>query len=193
MNKPELREVDALLVGFDNVNGDITTLIVGRKRPNQSIDIINALQGDEAKELYERLVKPKKGGVRMRTKIKNVIFNDPATIVFWQDGTKTVVKCHDGAFDPEKGLAMAISKKALGNKYDYYEEFEKWLPNKKEFDDVGSALRRLSDALRSIDLSGCIPKRIFPSCDVTPNTKESDDVTRWDYIKLAEEDKNADI
>lgn len=60
--------------------------------------------------------------------------------------------------------------------------------------DVGSALRRLSDALRSIDLSGYIPKRIFPSCDVTPNTKESDDdVTRWDYIKLAEEDKNADI
>lgn len=25
--------------------------------------------------------------------IKNVIFNDPATIVFWKDGTKTVVKC----------------------------------------------------------------------------------------------------
>ena len=61
MNKPELREFDALLVGFDNVNGDITTLIVGRKRPNQSINIINALQGDEAKELYERLVTPKKG------------------------------------------------------------------------------------------------------------------------------------
>ena len=61
MNKPELREIDALLVGFDNVNGDIITLIVGRKRPNQSIDIINALQGDEAKELYKRLITPKKG------------------------------------------------------------------------------------------------------------------------------------
>ena len=61
MNKPELREIDALLVGFDNANGDITTLIVGRKRPNQSIDIINALRGDEAKELYERLITPKKG------------------------------------------------------------------------------------------------------------------------------------
>ena len=45
--------------------------------------------------------------------IKNVIFNDPATIVFWKDGTKTVVKCQDGdEFDPEKGLAMAIAKKA---------------------------------------------------------------------------------
>lgn len=48
-------------------------------------------------------------------KIKNVIFNDPATIVFWNDGTKTVVKCgKDDAFDPEKGLAMAISKYFFG-------------------------------------------------------------------------------
>lgn len=60
--------------------------------------------------------------------IKKVIFNDPATIVFWNDGTKTVVKAHDEEFDPEKGLAMAISKKLLGNKGNYYNEFKKWLP-----------------------------------------------------------------
>ena len=35
--------------------------------------------------------------------IKNVIFNDPATIVFWNDDTKTVVKAQSAeAFDPEK-------------------------------------------------------------------------------------------
>lgn len=46
--------------------------------------------------------------------IKKVIFNDPATIVFWKDGTKTIVKCQEGAeFDPEKGLAMAISRHYL--------------------------------------------------------------------------------
>lgn len=60
--------------------------------------------------------------------IKDVIFNDPATIVFWEDGTKTVVKTQDGdEYDPEKGLAMAISKKALGNKHEYYNVFKKWL------------------------------------------------------------------
>ena len=65
--------------------------------------------------------------------IKNVIFNDPATIVFWEDGTKTVVKCQDGdEFDPEKGLAMAIVKKAYGNKGSYCNKLKKWLP-KKEF------------------------------------------------------------
>lgn len=59
--------------------------------------------------------------------IKNVIFNEPATIVFWADGTKTVVKCQEGdIFDPEKGLTMAITKKALGNKGSYYNEIGMW-------------------------------------------------------------------
>lgn len=69
-------------------------------------------------------------------KIKNVIFNDPATIVFWTDGTKTVVKAQDDdAFDPEKGLAMAISKKALGNKGNYCNELKKWLPKEEPVSD----------------------------------------------------------
>ena len=64
--------------------------------------------------------------------IRNVIFNDPATIVFWNDGTKTVVKAENEPFDPEKGLAMAISKKVLGNQGNYYEIFKKWLPEKED-------------------------------------------------------------
>ena len=60
--------------------------------------------------------------------IKNVVFNPPATIVFWTDNSKTVVKAENEIFDPEKGLAMAIAKKALGNKGNYYETFKKWLP-----------------------------------------------------------------
>lgn len=60
-------------------------------------------------------------------KIKNVIFSDPATIVFWADGSKTVVKATNEKFDPEKGLAMAISKRALGDKHDYYNVFLKHL------------------------------------------------------------------
>lgn len=59
--------------------------------------------------------------------IKNVIFNPPATIVFWDDGTKTVVKAQNGEhFDPEKGLSMAIAKKHFGNKGHYFEEIKKW-------------------------------------------------------------------
>ena len=71
------------------------------------------------------------GIVNNNPSIKNVIFNDPATIVFWDDGTKTVVKAEGESFDPEKGLAMAISKKVLGNQGNYYNEFKKWLPKEK--------------------------------------------------------------
>lgn len=60
-------------------------------------------------------------------KIKRVIFNDPATIVFWGDNTKTIVKAENETFDAEKGLAMAIAKKALGNKGNYYDELKKYL------------------------------------------------------------------
>ena len=68
---------------------------------------------------------------KKKPKITKVIFNDPATIVFWLDGTKTVVKCDDKErYDPEKGLAMAISKKALGNQGNYYNEFKRWMPDK---------------------------------------------------------------
>ena len=67
--------------------------------------------------------------------IKDVIYNDPATIVLWMDGTKTVVKCSDyDIYDPEKGLAMAIAKKTLGNQSNYYETFKRWLPEEDELD-----------------------------------------------------------
>lgn len=66
---------------------------------------------------------------QMMFKIKKVIFNNPATIVFWADGTKTVVKAENEHFDPEKGLAMAIAKKAFGNKGSYFNKIKEWTEN----------------------------------------------------------------
>ncbi len=51
--------------------------------------------------------------------IKQVIFNNPATIVMWKDGTKTIVKTHNEEFDEEKGLAMAYLKKVFGGRNQY--------------------------------------------------------------------------
>lgn len=86
--------------------------------------------------------------------IDNVIFNDPATIIFWKDGTKTVVKSQEGeTYDPEKGLAMAISKKALGNKREYYNVFKKWLkkynPSSRTLVlNVGDAAKGFADGIK---------------------------------------------
>ena len=44
--------------------------------------------------------------------IDRVIFNKPATIVLWKDGTKTVVKCQKGDhYNKETGLALCCLKK----------------------------------------------------------------------------------
>lgn len=89
--------------------------------------------------------------------IKKVIFNDPATIVFWADGTKTVVKCADfDIFDPEKGLAMAICKRVYGE--EFHKIFKDFLPEEDEeseypniplsnwFNDVAEAARNMANA-----------------------------------------------
>ena len=67
-----------------------------------------------------------------KRQISDVIFNDPATIVFWRDGSKTVVKAQDGEpFDKEKGLAMAYVKKCCGNLGNYNDIFRKWCKEEK--------------------------------------------------------------
>lgn len=92
--------------------------------------------------------------------IKRVIFNDPATIVYWADGSKTVVKCQEGdIYSKETGLALCIAKKALGNKGNFNEVFKKYIPEEEveslypsipcipafnSIGDVGSSLLKLA-------------------------------------------------
>lgn len=83
--------------------------------PAEYRKLCNKIQKEKNKAIYDNM-------------IQRVIFNPPATIVFWRDGSKTVVKCGENdIFDPEKGLAMAISKRAFGDNRDYYEIFAKWV------------------------------------------------------------------
>lgn len=77
--------------------------------------------------------------------IKNVIFNDPATIVFWTDNTKTVVKCQEGEkFDPEKGITMAFFKKTHGNKGSYFNDIKKWADKYEEYSPSVDTAERFS-------------------------------------------------
>lgn len=68
-----------------------------------------------------------------RVSIRKVIFNDPATVVMWSDGTKTVVKCSpEDTYDMEKGLAMAIVKKMAGNDNRFHKVFKQYPKKKKK-------------------------------------------------------------
>lgn len=101
-----------------NMKGDLRLMPVGEMNTAVKYltwDDSQKIQKEKNKAIYDSM-------------IQKVIFNPPATIVFWRDGSKTVVKCgKNDIFDPEKGLAMAISKRAFGDNRDYYEVFAKWV------------------------------------------------------------------
>ena len=63
----------------------------------------------------------------LKSDIKQVIFNNPATIVYFKDGSKVVVKTMDGdEFNEEVGLAMAIMKKMFGSSTAFKKFSRKW-------------------------------------------------------------------
>lgn len=85
--------------------------------------------------------------------IRKVIFNDPATVVLWSDGTKTVVKCGpEDTFDMEKGLAMAIVKKMAGNDNHFHKVFKQYAKKKKEPGSIGS----ISDMMAGLNQAAAI-------------------------------------
>lgn len=98
-------------------------------------EIFDTLSRTQREAMYELIGKIREINQKPLPEIQDVIFSNPATIVFWSDKTKTVVKCGaDDLFDPEKGLAMAIAKKALGNKGSYFDEIKPRV--KKYYDDM---------------------------------------------------------
>lgn len=64
------------------------------------------------------------------TGIKKVIFNGPATIVIWVDGSKTVVKCAEGdVYSKFSGLAIAMCKRMYG--IDFKRIFNHFIPKEE--------------------------------------------------------------
>lgn len=107
---------------------------------------------EETKEKIMKKFDYNKSGGGYRTEIKRVIFSDPATIVFWADGTKTVVKAHNEDFDPEKGLAMAVCKRLYGDKY--HRIFKDFLPKEEPVEDksfLEKAIEDIRDLSRTLN------------------------------------------
>ena len=97
-----------------------------RKREESVFDSMRYMHW--ANCVMEEATKKKEETNMTAASIKNVIFAPPATIIYWSDGSKTVVKCSEkDVFDPEKGLAMAIAKRCGGNKGSYYKEIQNWV------------------------------------------------------------------
>lgn len=64
------------------------------------------------------------------TRPDKVIYNPPATIVLWADGTKTVVKAHEEPYDAEKGFLLCLAKKVWKDSFHW--TMRKWVWQNKD-------------------------------------------------------------
>lgn len=75
------------------------------------------------------------------TYIKEVIYRNPATIILWSDGTKTVAKCSaSDDYSMETGLSICIAKKLIGGTK-LKKIFNDWLPEQQSFIESRVTLR----------------------------------------------------
>lgn len=98
--------------------------------------------------------------------IKDIKVNGPATIVFWADGTKTVVKCvPDDSYDAEKAVAMCFMKKALGSR-SMHKIFDLAKDRKTEYDNQFTqlSLKEMSYCLHD-DISTILNQNLAKPCE----------------------------
>lgn len=110
--------------------------------------IANALQGMLSTivpdKVFEDFIKHCLFGMRILPRHKKVIFNDPATVVIWEDGSKTVTKCKDEEFSTVKGVLMCAFRKVTRNRR-RMDDFEDVLTMLSNIDADG--MRMLADTL----------------------------------------------
>ena len=92
--------------------------------------------------------------------VSKIIFNPPATIVFWEDGTKTVVKCSaEDEFNEYYGLLAALGKKVYENNSQIkklIDEKAEWHENKKDEKDIpDDSVDALGEALEYLCYGAC--------------------------------------
>ena len=72
--------------------------------------------------------------------IKKIMYKPPATIVFWNDGTKTVSVCEKGdTYNKELGFALCVLKKKYGNKT-VHEMLEKYVHMANEYSEKDNSI-----------------------------------------------------
>ena len=176
-----LDNLDALVYGYIKESDKSSSA-------NSEKTIADETEGGKNMNRKETTNKSNRKSPDFRGFIKKVKFNPPATIVFWTDNTKTVVKCQREDYDPEKGLAMCISKKFLGDKGNYYEVFKKWLPKEDDSDVVQKVLEHIKPQTFEFELKPIdINQRLFEVLTGVPGAA----TIQFDATKKSEPDKKS--
>lgn len=137
---------------------------------DEFLEFLDALLGDDEDDDCDDCDECNSDDVDEKPELdfERIEFHDPATIVFWNDGTKTVVKTrHGDKFDKEKGLAMAIAKKVMGNTNKYYDIFEEYCFNE-------------DDPEEKLDSDGEPISEVLEKFGIAPNETDAGDKEKFD-------------
>jgi hypothetical protein len=100
----------------------------------------------EAEKAAAELKKIQKRNKRLRGLIEKVTFSGPVTVVKWNDGSITRVRCAEGEiYDQEKGLLAAMAKKLYENTNIFVEELAYWCEQPEKDDDYEEYVRTIED------------------------------------------------
>lgn len=137
-------------------------------------DVLMTMKAAETKNFYS-------------LNVSKIIFNPPATIVFWEDGTKTVVECAaEDEFSEYYGFLAALGKKVYENNSQIKKLIDKKAErheNKKDEKDISDvsmdslveALEYLFHSARNIDDGGCPKSYLCFDTFTKPAFKEKEE------------------
>lgn len=141
-----IHDIRGALIGYQTVallkeeEGDISG---GFIESLEALELVEPDAGICEKEELRKEILSKMATIKVaKTKnfyslnVSKIIFNPPATIVFWEDGTKTVVKCSaEDEFNEYYGFLAALGKKVYESNSQIKKLFDKkaeWHENKKD-------------------------------------------------------------
>jgi len=119
----------------------------------------------------------------------NIIFNNPATIVYWEDGTKTIVKIMEGdVYDEIIGVAMAYTKKLFGSNTDFKNMVKGFYPKPKVIPEPVKVIVKKKKPIKQTNLENKLDKLVqLLSKNISNEIKDDFDDT---YIYVSTNDKD---
>lgn len=124
MPKFDINDIVTVPYDHDKKYWTVTAVRTNQIKMRATYDLVSAKTGitlDNVPEVDMTFVKrptqkKEKSDMDNRYMVKKLIYHGPATIVYWADGEKTVVKCMDAdTFDPMAGFCAALAKKEASN------------------------------------------------------------------------------
>lgn len=147
ISKREIQQTD-----FDSIITEMVAELSEYREHDQKISLEKAMNRMNSSSIYglDPLYRySKTNGLPILNKI---IFNGPATIVLWNDGTKTVVKCSDfDVDDPYAAVAQAYMKKIFGSNNQFKKMVDKWLPEEEDHRDFMDAMSYIAHCFKVPD------------------------------------------